>query len=236
MRVGDLFSRLATGELSNLAIGNEGEIDPVDYATLIHHANEGLVRIYTKLVLLEKDVIIQQVNHITNYYLHRIYAESSGSTQRHKYIKDMQCDPFLQDVITVTAIFDMFGNKISINDADDPYSYFLPQQDMIQVPNPEEGKSISVNFQARHPELVYKTKPIAKVLDQEIMLPFYLEGALQTFVAYKIYSNMNGQENTAKGQEYNATFETILLDILEKDTANQTSQTSHHKLEHRGFV
>lgn len=236
MRVGDLFSRLATGELSNLAIGSEGTIHSSDYATIIHHTNDGLLRIFTEFMILEKDVLIEQVEHVTNYYLRRIFAESSGSTQKFKYIKDMQCDPFKEDVIKVNSIFDSTGNIISINDADDEYSYFLPQPDMIQVPWPVEGKSMSVTFQARHPILEHKLKPMSAVLDQNIEIPFYLEGALQAFVAYKIYSHMNGQENTAKGQEFNATFETILQGIRDKDTANQTSHTSHNKLEQRGFV
>lgn len=236
MKVGELFSRLATGELSNLSIGAEGKIHSEDYATLIHHTNAGLLELFSNLVLLEKEVLVEQVEHITNYHLKKVFAESSGSTQPFKYIKDMHCDSFKEDVIKVLSVFTSTGERVPLNDSDHSGSYFLPQPDVIQVPHPVDGLSMSVTFQARHPVLEYKTKPISAVLDQDINIPFYLESALLSFVAYKIYSHMNGPENTAKGQEHRATFETALQSILDKDTANQTVYTSHTKLEQRGFV
>lgn len=232
MKLDELFSRLSYGELSNLSIGNEGRgsLKEEDIPKVTAHVNDGLLRLYSRFMLSSKQLIIEQVRHITNYHLIRKYAESAGSDVEWPYIKDLPDEPFLGDVIRILEVHDSMGREFVLNDKDDPASLFTPAPQLLQVPDPKAGIALGIQYQARH----IKLNNID--LEQEIVIPFVLEGALQSFVAYKIYSHMNGQDNQVKSQEHLNTYEGICADVEARDLVNETFATSHHKLEERGFV
>ena len=232
MKLEELFSRLSYGELSNLSIGNEGRgaIREEDIPKVTAHVNDGLLRIYSRFVLSTKQLIIEQVRHITNYHLIPKFAESTGSDKPWPYIKDLPDEPFLGDLIRVLEVYDSMGRGYVLNDKDDPTSLFTPAPQLLQVPDPKAGQSLGVLYQARH--IIVENED----LEQEIVIPFVLEGALQSFIAYKIYSNMNGQDNQAKSQEHLSTYDGICQDVEVRDLVNATFATSHHKLNERGFV
>lgn len=231
MKLEDLFSRLSYGELSNLSIGNEGRgsIREEDIPKVTAHVNDGLLRIYSRFVLSTKQLLVEQVRHITNYHLIPKYAESTGSDVEWPYIKDLPDDKFLGDLIRILEVQDDRG-KLPLNDTGNPNSLFTPYPQVLQVPNPRAGKPLSIEYQARHITLNNDD------LDQEILIPFVLEGALQSFVAYKIFSHMNGQDNQVKSQEHLNTYDGICVDVEARDLVNATTATSHYKLEERGFV
>jgi hypothetical protein len=234
MKVVELFRRLAYGELSNLAINNgDGTIIEEKHPQIIQYVNEGLLRLYSRFLLSEKHLILEQYAHVTTYHMQIKYAETSGSNTHHPYIKDLPDEPFLGDVIKILHVYDELGNEYPLNDKDDQYSLFTPQPDMLQVPEPIERRPLSVTYQARHPLLDDR---IGYILDQEVDLPFSLEGALQNYVAYKTYCHMNGQENIAKGQESYQNYEMVCAEVEMRDLTSQSFHTSHTKLEQRGFV
>lgn len=232
MKLEELLSRLSYAELSNLSIGNEGRgsIRKEDIPKLVAHVNDGLVRIYSRFVLCTKQLLIEQVCHITNYHLIPKYAESTEGDVPWPYIKDLPDEPFKGDVIRILEVHDSMGREYVLNDKDDPNSLFTPAPQLLQVPNPKAGQSLAVLYQARHDYLENDA------LDQEIYIPFVLEGALQAFVAYKVFSHMNGQDNQVKSQEHLNTYDGICTDVEERDLVNTTFATSHHKLQERGFV
>lgn len=234
MKVLDLFTRLSRGEFSNLAIGMEGAgIAEEKQAKIIDYANEALIMIFSRYRLLEKNLLIEEVGHITNYHLRKQYAVSSQSNEPYHYIKDLAGDPFKDDVIKILEVTDSRGRLRYLNDISVWDSLFTPQPDTLQDPHPETGRALGVSYQARHPVL---RSTGDNILSQDIDIPFYLEKALQSQVASLNFSHMNGQEHVLKSQEYAATYEKICLEIDERDLLNQTSSTSHHKLEQRGFV
>jgi hypothetical protein len=135
-------------------------------------------------------------------------------------------------VIRILEVHDEVG-AVTLNDQANPLSMFTPQPDILFVPTPNPYHPLTIYYQARHS--VLDTRP-GHIINQEIEIPFFLETALQNFVAYKTYSHMNGQENIVKGQEYLAVYETSCLEAEMRDSANQSFHTSHEKLEMRGFV
>lgn len=231
MKVEDLFSRLSYGELSNLSIGNEGRgsIREEDIPKVTAHVNDGLLRIYSRFVLSTKQLLVEQVRHITNYHLIPKFAESSGSDVEWPYIKDLPDEKFEGDLIRILEVKDDRGT-LPLNDTGNPHSLFTPYPQVLQVPEPRAGKPLSIEYQARHITLNNDD------LEQEILIPFVLEGALQSFVAYKIFSHMNGQDNQVKSQEHLNTYDGICTDVEARDLVNATTATSHYKLEERGFV
>jgi len=234
MKIVELFRRLSYGELSNLAIANpDGTLVEEKHPQITQYVNEGLLRLYSRFILEEKVLLIEQYEHITSYHLKNRFAESAGADIAYPYIKDMPDEPFLGDVIRILSVSDENGVAKILNDKDDSNSFFTPQPDILQIPNPIEGQPLSITYQARHWTLDDR---IGKILKQEIDVPFFLESALQSYVAYKVYSDMNGVENIGKSQEKLAAYEQICIETEMKDLINQSFHTSHTKLEQRGFV
>lgn len=239
MRISELFRRLSYGELSNLSLSNNGsgEIKEEKHPQLIQHTNEALLRLYSRYILLEKEVIIEQVENLRNYPLRLQYAVSSGSNEEHHFIKDNWTYPFHGDVIRILAVYDSCG-QLPLNDEGKCDSLFLPQPDMLQVPVPVTGQPLHIIYQARHPKLrdtVAEGRPDS-LLAQDIDIPFFLEGALQAYVAHKVYGNMNTQENILNSQKYKAQYEEICAGVDQQDLLNQSYSTTRYKLEMRGFV
>ncbi|MEQ1950937.1 hypothetical protein [Mesorhizobium sp. CN2-181] len=235
MKIADLFRRLSYGQLSNLSISNNGsgEIVEAKHPQMIQYANEALLNLYTRFVLKEKNLLIQQVEGITSYHLERKFAETSGSDAPHRYIKDLPDEPFMGDSIRILAVYDEFGRKMRLNDQEDPASLFTPSLNELQIPRPEHGRPLGITYQARHPEL--DDRP-GKIINQEIILPFIFEAPLQNFIGYLTYCHMNGQENIVKGQEYLGAYEAKCVEVEQRDLVNQTFHTSQDKLDDRGFV
>ena len=242
MKVEELFRQLSYGELSNLSVGTDGSgaIQEDKYPQIIQHTNAALRRLFTRFPLREKDVMIEQVAHITNYHLRIRFAESYGADVSYPYIKDLPEEPFVEDVVRILRVHDSTGRPLMLNDVGNPQSLFTPQPDVLQVPNPHAGVALGVVYQAYHAPLVdgqdgTSTTP-EEVLNQEVEIPAFLEEALVAFIGYKVYSNMNGQENLVKSQELMATYEAACAEIEAMDLVNSTFHTSHSKLEQRGFI
>lgn len=235
MLVLDLFRRLSFGEFSNLSIGVDGagHIKESEYAKLISYTNEALLKLYSRFILSEKTVVIEAVEGVTNYHLKRKFADSSGSDELYRYIKDLPAEPFEEDVLRVLQVYNGFGNKMVLNDSGNPRSLFTPESEIIQIPNAIDGSAFSITYQARHKELVDIGD---NILNQYINIPDSLETALQNYVASKLYSHMNGQEHVAKSIEYMNSYELICREIEMKDLVNNSWSDTTSKLEDRGFV
>lgn len=231
MQLKDLFERLSVGELSNLAIGQEGagDIRTKDKKKVLAHVNSGLLELYSRFILNTKVITLEMVEHITNYHLLVKFAESQNCVD-YPYIKDMPSDPFKGDVIRILEVYGEHGYRYPLNDDNSCYSLFTPAPSMLQIPNPVTGRPIYVTYQARH-------LPIVAVTGEEhIHLPFVLEDALQSYVAYKIFSHMNSQEQMLKSQEHMAMFERRCSEVEEKDLVRMSATTTTFKLIERGFV
>lgn len=235
MRIAELFRLLSYGELSNLDLSNEGAgtIKPERQPQLINYINDGLLKLYSRFLISQKDLIIELQSGIITYPLKLEYAESVGSDVLFPFIKDRPGREFTGDVIKILEVHSSCGSELPLNDKGNSHSLFTPQPDVLQVPYPKAGIALGVQYQARHPKLLDTGK---RMLSQEIELPFFLESALQNYVAHKVYSHMNGAENTAKSQEFELHYERICTEIEQKDLTNQTFATTQHKLEMRGFV
>lgn len=234
MNVTELFRRLSYGELSNLAIGAEGAgTIPEDHrAKMIAYTNEALLRLYSRFVLREQDLILELSDFITNYLFLKRFAQSNtepcpGDTL---YIVDHAGDPFQEDLIRVLRVTNAVGQPLVLNDQGNCHSLFTPQPNILQVPNPVQGQILGVVYQARHPVLAYDD------MDACVEVPIVLEEALTSYIAHKVYFNMNGQENVAKAKDLLGIYEGICADVIDKDLVNSSSSTTQYKFHERGFV
>ena len=241
MKIDDLFRKLSYGELSNLAISNSGSGDSVEakWPQLIDYTNDGLMLLHSRFILSEKELVLEQVAAQTKYNLTSKYAVfgGAGSGVTDHYLIDTADEPFLDDLIKVLVVRNADDEKLALNDQEDPDSLFTPSALVLQIQVPVALEQLTLFYQAKHPVLLDEiTADVPNVLDQDIEIPNYLKNALQQWVAHKVYSHMNGQENVHKSQEYLTAYEVACRGVEQGDLAHQTFHTSHTKLEDRGFA
>lgn len=236
MNVRDLFDRLATGPLSNLDLSDErtGSIEKEYWKKLINYTNGGLLKLFSRFILREKDVLIESKAHITKYVLDSKHSLSKG-TDKDIYIMDFCSDPFEDDALKILSVHDQFGKKYVLNDPNRYDSLYTPRPITLQIPLPIEGKIFSLTYQARHDKLMYLPEEETKMMDQEISIPYFLEEPLSNYIASEYYSHLNGQENTLKGQEFFAKFDASCIEIEENDLTNETYSATSVKFYERGF-
>lgn len=238
MIVSELFYNLSVGEVSNLAMGNDGDgtIRETDQGKVISYLNSAMGALYKRFVIITKEALIETVDHITEYKLKRQYALSSGSSEPYKYIIDSIGNPFIEDCIRILEVSNALKRKLPLNDPGNPYSVFTPRPMVLQVPNPITRDALSVMYQAKNTPIEFLGLDNDKVLSQEIEIPNFLESALQNYVAYKIYSHFNGQEHQGKAQEYMSLYDNECTEIELNDLVQQSQSESQMKLIERGFV
>ena len=236
MFVSELFEKLSYGELSNLNLsgeGNGGIIEEKQPATILH-ANNALLTLYSRFILKEKDFLLEEVDHITNYHLLKKYAESQQPQPGvdYAYIKDLNREHFEEDIIKIMMVYDGGGHPIPLNDFDAPGSVFTPlQQQILQVPNPRNGVSLGVGYQAMHEKLV-----LVKDVDQLIEMPEVLHCAYTSLIGSYVYGDINTQEATIKSQMLFQRYDSICLDLIERDILNSSTSTTNTRFKKRGWV
>lgn len=232
--VGNLLKLLSYGHLSNLsmATATPGEIRVSDRNKIISYLNEGLLRLYSRFNLLERELMLNQYGHITNYHLDKRFANFNPQrlSQHLPYILDLPNEQFNDDVIKVLAVYDIGGNRLALNDENAAYSVFTPYPTTLQVPLPQEGHPLSVQYQARHPELPYS------VLETEVIIPSVLENALLSFVAYLTYFHMNTQESANMATGHLSMYEGVCVEVENQGNASITNMANRHKFNKNGWI
>lgn len=233
MKVSDLFQRLAADELQNLSIASAGSINPTATTRIINYTNEALLKLYSRFMLKENDLLLQLYSHITNYRLIPQYAVNYVATtptenRPIRYILDLPNEPFQDELIKVTEVFDFMGHPLKLNDENQHFSVFTPQVKMLQVPNPVTGMFLNVKYQQRHPIL-------SAELSDYIELPDVLETALTSFIAYKVFSHMNSQDSTSKAQEFMSLYEATCNEVVEREMFNLSISQTNARFEEGGW-
>jgi hypothetical protein len=234
LTVADLFKKLSYGHLSNLAMcdGGTGEIRLSDQNKVINYINEGLLRLYSRFALSEKDVVILQYGHITNYHLDKRFAVNNPDRlpTHLPYILDLPNERFSDNVIKILGVTDALGIVIPLNNENCADSVYTPYPTILQVPAPQEGTPLNVVYQAAHTKLEYGVK------EAEIIIPSVLENALMCMVAYQAYSYMNTQEASSKAAEHMTMYANICAEVAEQGHASILGSANVHKFNQKGWL
>ena len=234
MQLNDLFHMLAYGELSNhhIASAGDGTLALAKQPQIVHFCNEGLMRLYTKFLLKEKDCIIEMVDGVTLYHLLPEYSAVGfdSTVANYPYIRDTCFNRFINDVIKVLSVQNANGEHRPLNDPNNFWSVNTPTPKTIQVTAPRLGEVLSVSYQASHPKLEN-----TELGHKTIELPETLHGALAAFVAYKVYFNMNTPESQAIALGHLAMFDNICNDTTEADALNLSISIANTRFTSRGW-
>jgi predicted metalloenzyme YecM len=171
------------------------------------------------------------IENITMYPLSSKHAETKAAdnpTLDH-FIHDTSYKPFQDDVIRVLEVYSTNGQRIALNDIENPSSVFTTQPTVLQIPFPIETSPISLGYQARH-------LPVPNEPGALIDIPATMEKLLSSYIAHLVYSHMNGQEHSVKSAEHLGTYDRLCAEIEEKDLVSTSQSTTNTKFAERGFV
>lgn len=248
MKLSEIFSQLAHGELSQLHIGGgpEGTIEEADYPKLLSHINLGLSALYRRFPLKEGRLwLILQPGQAT-YSLNSMYAISTTrSLSTLRYIQDTPDAPFKDDVNKIERVLTDSGHELDLNVEGSEYSCFTPSLTVLRVPKvlvdpviekPDTLKTskLEVVYRATHPQLAVRLG-LYDPARIEVDLPYaYLE-ALLYYVASRIHNPAGMSNEFHAGNNYAAKYEAACAELeslnLKVDQGRQNS-----RLERNGWV
>lgn len=235
MTLSECLTKLSYGELSNLSIGSEGngDIAPNKIAAVVMHINEGLLRLHTRLVLRENYVYLLQRENVTLYHL--LFKHAATNTDpanlEDRYILDTTARPFTEDVIRTMQVTDSHGCTLPMNDPGKFWSVYTPRFNQIQVPRPLGAQALTIHYQAKHPVLDYDKNPEAL-----IEIPDTLDAALMSYVAHRVYANMNTPEAVGIAANHLGNYEAVLAEVEKVDATNMSYIESTTLFDEKGFV
>ena len=233
MLFSELLEQLTYGELSNLALSNNGaEIEPCNYARIAALANTGLTDLYTRFAVKEDEAIIQQYDAISTYYLREKYSLFSGSAEPTKYLVDTAEAVFQANVIHILALYNEVGEELVLNDENDDASVFTPNFDAIQIVTPNSANAFAVIYQAKHDRLLVNATTDPTTVDLDI--PGTLILPLTTFVASRVISAM-GTEGVQEGNNLLIKYEQMLRQLEQLGVFNKDQQTVD-QMDNNGWV
>lgn len=214
MTIEELFRRLSFGEISNLAVAVEGgALKPAQHPRIIQHANEALIRLYSRFILSEKSEVITALEGTVDYPL------------------------VATDVIRILAVYNTYGQSFAINSTHVPDGLSTPLPGTLRIPNVSTdapiipGTQLDVIYQAKHPVLVLNEN-----LDQEIMLPEVLDEALTAYIAAQMYKNVNTPEAINAAAGHWARYQLVCDEAERYALVNTGSISPNGKFGDRGWV
>ncbi|CAL9954681.1 virion structural protein [Vibrio phage D518] len=227
MLLSEVLTYLAQGDLRNLAIGGDGSgvIPEKHQPTIIGHINLALTELHTRFPLKERELTIQQFDHIEFYKLTKEYSATSG-TAEHKYIIDTEECPFTDDIIRIETAYNEIGCEVPLNDYTLDTSLFTPAYNVIQIPLPVGTNTSLFIYRANHPLIpVEGTDPTTTEVD----LPYTFLEALMFYVAQRVYSNKSGNEGQAMASTYKIKYEAACEFLTQHNAANDSYTISNTK-------
>jgi hypothetical protein len=229
------MQKLSYGALADLSIGGEGTgvIPDNQLPKLMVRANNALVALYTRFPLQIRTLILEAVDGISTYHLRAEYAQTSGSTQPTKYIKDTVADPFLGDLLQIEHVYDGEHNELPFNVRNDECSIRTTSYDSLELELPKTGDRYHIEYRARHE--VFPLVPADLSLLQ-VRLPAQLEEAFMAHIAGNVYGAINSPQAMAKGQELLARFEAECAFLEDRNAVSQSQVSENSSFERGGWV
>lgn len=237
MKFEDVLFNLSMGVLNNTMYSKAWK-DGNGIESLVPLIQESLMRLYSRFILREKQVIIEMRVGTTFYHLKSMYSVTGADPIQvpYPYIMDLPNEPFVEDVIKILRVYDTQDVLRPLNDPNQITSVFTPQPDILQNPYPRDLEALLVNYQAG-PEPLYTLNGDGNVeLVDNFFLPAVLLPALTNYVAYMVYSRINTAEAAAKSTNHLVIYEAICDDVERMDLVNNSMSCSNTRFDSNGWT
>lgn len=242
MKLIDILTDLTYGELANVFVAGfspldpESEPDPKKYAQFVAAVNMGLNQLYKEFFLRSEEhyVLLNQAQ--TTYKLHSDYAQTNTASAipiGERYIQDTAENPFVDNVLHIEEIYDEDGVRLPLNDVTEDLSAYTPRYNTIQLPYPEDNMTISVQFRATHPRIVFTGIASFDPDTIEVELPNSLKEALGYYVASRMIRPLGGERVVEADNLMNLFKESV--QITKDEGLEVQGETLGSKFEDRGW-
>jgi len=234
MRLSKIFEHLTHNTLANLSIGNDdiGEVSPDKYPKLITLVNAGLIDLYTRFALRTRDITIQLSDGKNIYPLTSDFAESNLTSLENKYILDSTTVyKFTDDIISIDEVYNEIGERVPLNDINHADSVFTPSPSVLQVPYANRQNILAVLYRALPDEIEIS------LLDpsiEEVDLPYHFLEALTSFIAWKMYTPLDGPENP-KGRIHQGNY-LAAIQVIERTNTGIEDTFTNTRFEVNGWL
>jgi hypothetical protein len=234
IHIEELFCRLANGSLQNTALAtDDGDIDEDGKSKVVIAINEALTRLHSRFILKESNIIVEMREGRTNYPLLKKYAVQSYDPAEVPcpFIIDLSGEPFEEDVIKVLSVTDNQGCDRPLNDADSCNSIFTLRPNWIQNPRPRNLEALNVTYQAKHAKITCDDTS-----DGIIDIPETLDSALDSYIAFRVYSGINTQEAKQSAAEMLGHYESVCAEVISQDLVSTSYSNTNQRFSKRGWV
>jgi len=137
--------------------------------------------------------------------------------------------PLNENSFSITTVYNEEGERLPLNDINNDLSVFTPTPYTLHVPVPVKGKRLSVMLTVAPP---FVTASNIDTLD--FIVPPQLLEPLTTYVGYRAYISMNGDQNTENSSHYNRYLRSC-NDVRKRGLLHYSIMTNTKGTE-RGFV
>lgn len=211
MKLSEVFTQLAYGELSQLDMVNDAGdgLDTARYGKMVAHVNLGLTALYKRFLLKEGRTTITLVPGRSTYSL-----STADDTE---FVESEESPDFADDIIKIERVYASSGAEFSLNDESDACSCFTPSMGVLRVPYDVVNKvsgvpdvlltdTLLVVYRANHPKIVYSgaTFNPARV---DVELPLTHLEPLLLYVASRINNPIGMTNEFHAGNSYAAKYE-----------------------------
>jgi len=223
MKLAEVFTQLAYGELAQTVFGenDEGELVENKYPALMAHVNLGLAALYKRFNLKEGRLTFP--------------LSTAGNVYRLS----------VTDLHKIERVLTDKGVDLPLNDGKEQYSCFTPRMDTIRVPLdivnkvssvPEsyQTNSLEVWYRANHPMLVATGGDINPDTI-ELELPYSHLEALLYFVASRVHNPIGMVNEFHSGNSWAARYEAECMKLQQQDLQIDSSN-DNDRLGRGGWV
>lgn len=197
----DLFTLLATGEFSNIALSrnNTGGINESEYAKIVGHINLGLVELYKRFRLMNNELVLHVSPTTMTYYLREDRMVPAHQISSSRYIERPDDLEGCLNIVEITGAFDADGNELTINNRFKTPAIVQSSTDTLKISKLTEAQTISITYQAFPSKIVLDADfdPEACVLP----IPDTIIEALLYYIASRVYKPTGANNSTANADK-----------------------------------
>ena len=178
------------------------------------------------------------------------------------YLWKNEYAPWEDNLIQILHVYDHHGKKMPMNDANNPFSVYTPEAHIVSIPiHPagEYAEFYKFDYEKNLVEVIHPSNPLEEPIEKrtinmvytvvyqcnhtkitsdqdKIILPQHLQGLLQSYVAYKIYSNMNTESAVSNAAKFLQDYQLGVQEITSESLIQPENTLFNNKFRNRGFI
>jgi hypothetical protein len=231
--LGDLLTSLSQVELSGLALSDKTDSTKIEARYLgmaVSAVNDGLLKLFTKYILQQKEVILRPQGLTTIMQITSANSMRNIAVNPAAFLDDTFMVEFKDDILQILYVRDAEGYTLPIDDHSQIESVFILNYNTLQIPKVREVDIYSVIYKARHPVL------LSTDLTKMIEITPALEEPLRFYAAHKILNSMNGKSHSGQSTKYLQMFDIACSELDQQDTLHQNVTMTNEKLVLGGYI